>query len=493
MHAPKMGRRTSRTQRGGASYKINGRRARILRSTATPIKISRKVSIDLIFPGNVSNYKLCNLLMFVKASLLGRLRINKGRKPMVVKAGFLSVESKQESIVALTEDWSLICFDEGLNKKWEVWLGHVGVSSGRKDIMYDHIDLFISPVELARGDRGSIIVVGSIIDKTSTKQRWFAAYGVSGTNGKVRWRYSSSIEGERKSSCTNALGQTFLEKALPFSWSEQTDNRITGVHFEDRGGSKLKHVLLLYQSSGITGFDIVSGNVLCKEEFGQHRTFFFSDETLHKIYYNSANCSLSWTAVYSHESRFSSIDLCDGLEQSQLVPATTPLVASTVHGTRVYTFFGNGVVHAMNTDAQVLWKTATQSTWETPPELGRFVPSIKVLDARADGSLFQRLSTTDLIQYLVCVGTTKLTVLNLENGQVESVLTLPYPPLVEVILGDFNHDRVEDVILITQHGTLGIGAKKTHAGAMRLLLVTLFVFVVAMIALITSINDGHED
>lgn len=426
------------------------------------------------------------------------IKINKGRKPIVVKAGFLSDISRKESIVALTEDWSLICFDERLNKKWEVWLGHPGVSTGRKELVYEHVDIYVSPLNIS-GDAsggGSIVVIGNVVDKTSPKkQMWYAAYGVSGRNGKICWRhtYAGGDESQNIKGCTEVFGEPFLTATLPFHWSWRSDNRISVMALTGMGKQNATHTLTLFQSMGISAVNLSSGIVLCRQALQRDHTYFVCNGQFHVLNYLASKCSLSWSAGTGIQQQLLSVvNLCT-LEQARKETPAVHLVVNTLHGTRIFAFLGTGAVYAMDCTSAILWKVKTQSAWEQSPAPGTFIPSIKVLEARSGEGLFRRFTTAKLKQYLVCVGSTQLTVLNLETGDIESVLSLPYAPLTDIILGDFNQDLVQDIIIITRYGTLGVGAKRSQSGAMRLMIVLLFLFAVGMIALITSIDEQPLD
>lgn len=101
-----------------------------------------------------------------RATLLGAVRVAKGRRPVALATGYLDPyvpgKARRQVIVVLTESFTLLCFDHRLRLLWESTLNHLESSLGLGALVPDEASLTVAPTPLQKGDRGVIIVGGSM-------------------------------------------------------------------------------------------------------------------------------------------------------------------------------------------------------------------------------------------------------------------------------------------------------------------------------------------
>jgi hypothetical protein len=126
-----------------------------------------------------------------KATLLGAVRVAKGRHPVALATGYLDAygtmqlsgsvggrgkrgerdrvkrgskeaAQRKQVIVVLTESFVLMCFDHKLRLMWETTLNHMEETLGLGHLVPDEVSLMVAPTPLHKHDRGVVIVGGSM-------------------------------------------------------------------------------------------------------------------------------------------------------------------------------------------------------------------------------------------------------------------------------------------------------------------------------------------
>lgn len=99
-----------------------------------------------------------------EATLLSSIvRLSAGRQPAALAAGYIDpppkdpVTLRRQVIVVVTQDWTVLCFDEKLKLMWESNLQDFVPD----DFYHREIGVTITPVGVFKGDRGMVIVAGS--------------------------------------------------------------------------------------------------------------------------------------------------------------------------------------------------------------------------------------------------------------------------------------------------------------------------------------------
>ena len=99
-----------------------------------------------------------------EATLLSSIvRLSEGRQPAALASGYIDpppkdpVTLRRQVIVVVTQDWTVLCFDEKLKLMWESNLQDFVPD----DFYHREIGVSITPVGVFKGDRGMVIVAGS--------------------------------------------------------------------------------------------------------------------------------------------------------------------------------------------------------------------------------------------------------------------------------------------------------------------------------------------
>lgn len=99
-----------------------------------------------------------------EATLLSSIvRLSAGRQPAALASGYIDpppkdpITLRRQVIVVVTQDWTVLCFDEKLKLMWESNLQDFVPD----DFYHREIAISITPVGVFKGDRGMVIVAGS--------------------------------------------------------------------------------------------------------------------------------------------------------------------------------------------------------------------------------------------------------------------------------------------------------------------------------------------
>ena len=99
-----------------------------------------------------------------EATLLSSIvRLSAGRQPAALASGYIDpppkdpVTLRRQVVVVVTQDWTVLCFDEKLKLMWESNLQDFVPD----DFYHREIGVSITPVGVFKGDRGMVIVAGS--------------------------------------------------------------------------------------------------------------------------------------------------------------------------------------------------------------------------------------------------------------------------------------------------------------------------------------------
>lgn len=97
-----------------------------------------------------------------EASILPTVKITTGRKPVALASGYLTKTkdgvSPQQSIVVVTNGWTVLCFDHKLKLQWESSVQDYTTNN----LYQSEIAVIISKKPLRKGDRGSVIIGGRL-------------------------------------------------------------------------------------------------------------------------------------------------------------------------------------------------------------------------------------------------------------------------------------------------------------------------------------------
>ena len=99
-----------------------------------------------------------------EATLLSSIvRLSTGRQPAALASGYIDpvpsdpVTLRRQVVVVVTQDWTVLCFDERLKLMWEANLQDFVP----EDFYHREIAIAITPVGVFKGDRGMVVVSGS--------------------------------------------------------------------------------------------------------------------------------------------------------------------------------------------------------------------------------------------------------------------------------------------------------------------------------------------
>eukprot|EP00297_Palpitomonas_bilix_P024669 CAMPEP_0113870066 /NCGR_PEP_ID=MMETSP0780_2-20120614/1877_1 /TAXON_ID=652834 /ORGANISM="Palpitomonas bilix" /LENGTH=745 /DNA_ID=CAMNT_0000855297 /DNA_START=122 /DNA_END=2359 /DNA_ORIENTATION=+ /assembly_acc=CAM_ASM_000599 len=238
-------------------------------------------------------------LQEAEATLLPTVKLTGGRRPVALTTGYLDPledeeeeekkgESKkkggakkkpstprQQVVVVVTSDWTILCFDHDLKLQWEAH----AVTKRIRGLHFDEVSAVVSPTGVRYGDRGTVIVGGSLdrddeMTKTRRKGRVDSLFGedgdplhhfnyfaFEGKSGDLRWTHTNQEflqrdeRRERDSKfyyeqnyklsmqeVTEHVGEVDwrnfrvqLIENLPHKWTRREDTTMKLVHFSRKG------------------------------------------------------------------------------------------------------------------------------------------------------------------------------------------------------------------------------------------------------------------
>ncbi|KYQ93659.1 hypothetical protein DLAC_05044 [Tieghemostelium lacteum] len=141
-------------------YVTNDYKIRVL-DNIDPLTTSNGFNID---SNNDDQQLLQKYRIRYETSLLSKVGLSTGRRPVAMKVGFvkpyqLYSEQRSKIIAIVTSDFSLLCFDHQLRPKWETLV----IEDMEKEHYISEIAITISPVNVYKEeDEGLVIVAGRI-------------------------------------------------------------------------------------------------------------------------------------------------------------------------------------------------------------------------------------------------------------------------------------------------------------------------------------------
>ncbi|MEO1689717.1 MAG: hypothetical protein AAFU61_17630, partial [Pseudomonadota bacterium] len=176
-----------------------------------PSAAEREASSDQVLPPQ--------LAAEATADLLGGLRFARGRRPVALAAGFLEPwhpptaalaasapppPPRRRAVVVLREDWTVLCFDSGLQLQWDAAVHHFQDLLGADMHLYQPADTAVLITSRGLGDGGGGMVVVSgrmrrrkqfpapLDDQTAAAAEHLSMFAFDGATGDLLWTHDGA-------------------------------------------------------------------------------------------------------------------------------------------------------------------------------------------------------------------------------------------------------------------------------------------------------------
>lgn len=105
--------------------------------------------------------------VIASATLLSFTRVAKGRHPVALSSGYIDPfrsdgPPRKQVIVVVTEDWTVLCFSHTLDLLWETTVAHLQDTLGLGALYHREIAVRVVPTPIRDGDKGVVVVAGSL-------------------------------------------------------------------------------------------------------------------------------------------------------------------------------------------------------------------------------------------------------------------------------------------------------------------------------------------
>lgn len=167
-----------------------------------------------------------------------------------------------------------------------------------------------------------------------------------------------------------------------------------------------------------------------------------------------------------------------------------------------------GVMTKYGPTGNVVWQTNTDSKWHrdpfahrnTPRDVDAFAPSTVAMALDANNKNNQNINHHDNndndqntylssnqndVEMIVGVGDTHLVLVSMESGAQMERVELSAPPTGNVVVGDFNNDEMNDIIVVTRNGIYGYVTQTTIRSRFTFILL---IFVLMMIGFLVVLQ-----
>jgi hypothetical protein len=141
-----------------------------------------------------------------EVSLLSSTRSIGSRHPVALRAGFLdpytdstdttTTTVRQQSIVVVLKSWTVLCFDHSLRLQWETSASRIQSVLSIGPLVHQEVAVMISSLSIVPGDRGVVVVGGSMMLRDGVDDGSFEISGdrvQEDTDGSDSYDYKSEV------------------------------------------------------------------------------------------------------------------------------------------------------------------------------------------------------------------------------------------------------------------------------------------------------------
>jgi hypothetical protein len=177
------------------------------------------------------------------------------------------------------------------------------------------------------------------------------------------------------------------------------------------------------------------------------------------------------------------------LLDSGLVTAINPVGKRVVWRADTLAGFGHSVAESAG-EAGVIMHSQEEKEARTPthyPHLAAYH-----FRHRRHEVLSEQTSHEGNDPIVLAVGDEHLVAINAKSGIKQAVVQLPHPPTAPVIVGDFNGDGLNDIIIVTKYGLYGLLVSHKVSGSIVTMLMLLMVLMLVMLYASQSMVQQHD-
>mmetsp|Transcript_41214 Transcript_41214/g.66839 ORF Transcript_41214/g.66839 Transcript_41214/m.66839 type:complete len:705 (+) Transcript_41214:47-2161(+) len=233
--------------------------------------------VDWVPTTSKGKEQLNSFTVKAEQSLLPKVGINIGRKPVALATGYIDTynekQARQQVIVVVTREWTVLCYDYKLKLMWE----HSVQEHFPTHDIHREVAVLVTAFTVKKGDRGLVIVAGSTdldneareklkkqqkeeFEEDEHEPEWrFSYYAFEGGKGSQRWKHEASafqklqedskvlypqhahkLDSHSPSKLKHSLDVDWrqyrnqLLSVLPHHWEARWDTHLTLAHFGGR-------------------------------------------------------------------------------------------------------------------------------------------------------------------------------------------------------------------------------------------------------------------